>query len=390
MHILNVNSCQSVKTGGGTAERTFQMSRFLAAQKGIRCTTLTLDIELDVDRIKAHAPAIVVVLSCFWKRFYMPFLNARNWKLICDLVEEVDIIHLMSHWGILNMLVYFAARRAKKPYVVCPAGSLALFGRSSWLKRIYNLIVGGAIIQNASAWIAVTAGEIPQFIRHGIPESKICILPNGVWEADFPVLEKSEMLKSHDLSDVPIILFMGRLNPIKGPDLLLKGFVQARKNIAPYHLVFAGPDGGMLSELKKMANNAGISSYVHFLGYLDGDERSATYRHAKLLVVPSRQEAMSIVAIEAGICGTPALVTDQCGFGEIETVDKRLQVEATSKGIAGGLINLLRDLSLLEKIGIDYKKFVSKKYSWDSIIVQYANLFRKTIVSFNKQKDLRV
>jgi len=177
MHILNVNSCQSVKTGGGTAERNFQMSRFLAAQKGIRCTTLTLDIELDEERIKAHAPAMVVVLSCFWKRFYMPSLNGRNWKLIYGLVEEVDIVHLMSHWGILNMLVYFAARRAKKPYVVCPAGSLALFGRSSWLKRIYNLIVGGAIIQNASAWIAVTAGEIPQFIRHGIPESKYVFFP---------------------------------------------------------------------------------------------------------------------------------------------------------------------------------------------------------------------
>lgn len=387
MHILNVNSCQSVKTGGGTAERTFQMSRFLAAQKGIRCTTLTLDIEVDVDRIKSHAPSFVVVLSCFWKRFYMPFLNASNWQRICGLVEEVDIIHLMSHWGVLNMLVYFAVRRTRKPYVVCPAGSLALFGRSSWLKRIYNFIVGDAIIRNASAWIAVTTGEIPQFIRHGIPESKICILPNGVWEADFPVLDKSEMLNRHKLGNVPFILFMGRLNPIKGPDLLLKGFIQARKDIGPYHLVFAGPDGGMLSELKRMAYNAGISSYIHFLGFLNGDEKSAAYRHAKLLVVPSRQEAMSIVAIEAGICGTPALVTDQCGFGEIETVDKRLQVEATSKGIAGGLINLLTDPLILEKIGTDYKEFVLRKYTWDSMIVRYENLFRKTIVSFNKKKE---
>ena len=385
MHILNVNSCQGVKTGGGTAERTFQMSRFLAAQKGFRCTTLTLDIELDPDRIKAHAPAIVVALSCFWKRFYLPFLNARNWKRICDIVEEVDIIHLMSHWGILNMLVYLAARRARKPYVVCPAGSLALFGRSSWLKIIYNILVGSAIIRNASAWIAVTVGEVPHFESYGISEAKITVIPNGVARADFSNPSKSKFLKRHELMDVPIILFMGRLNPIKGPDLLLKAFMLARKKIAPYHLVFAGPDEGMLSELKKMSVNARISSYVHFLGYLGENEKSAVYHHAKLLVVPSRQEAMSIVAIEAGICGTPALVTDQCGFGEIETVDKRLQVEATSEGIAGGLINLLKDPSLLEKIGADYKDFVSRKYLWDSIIVRHTNCFRKTIESFHKQ-----
>jgi len=387
MHILNVNSCQGVKTGGGTAERTFQMSRFLAAQKGFRCTTLTLDIELDPDRIKAHAPAIVVALSCFWKRFYLPFLNARNWKRICDIVEEVDIIHLMSHWGILNMLVYLAARRARKPYVVCPAGSLALFGRSSWLKIIYNILVGRAIIRNASAWIAVTAGELPQFLRYGIPASKICVLPNGVWKADFPVLDASVFLKRHDLADVPIILFMGRLNPIKGPDLLLKAFILARKKIGPHHLVFAGPDEGMLSELKKMAICGGISRDVHFIGYLGENEKSAVYHHAKLLVVPSRQEAMSIVALEAGICGTPVMVTDQCGFGEVETVDKRLQVEATSEGIAGGLIDLLADPSLLEKIGADYRNFVSSEYSWDSIIVRYANLFRKTIGSLEKQRS---
>lgn len=376
IRILNINSSLDTKIGGGGAERTFQMGRFLSRQDGVKCTTLTLDIDLNANRIQDQAPAVVVALPCFWKRFYVPLVNACNWRLICNLVNEVDIIHLMSHWGVLNFLVYVAARRARRPYVICPAGSLPLFGRSGWLKRMYNLLAGRAIIRNAAAWIAVTSSEVPQFESYGIPSHKITVIPNGVSKEDFPITDKSEFLKRYNLPDVPIILFMGRLNPIKGPDLLLQAFIQARKDLVGCHLVFAGPDGGMLSELKQIAEQAGVSDYVHFLGYLGGDDKSAAYHHAKLLVVPSRQEAMSIVALEAGICGTPVMVTDQCGFGEIGEVDARLEVPATSAGIARGLVQLLTNPDLLDKARHDFEAFVSRQYAWDSIVINYIILYR--------------
>jgi glycosyltransferase involved in cell wall biosynthesis len=352
------------------------MGRFLSKQDGVKCTTLTLDIDLNANRILDQAPAVVVALPCFWKRFYVPLVNASNWRLICNLVNEVDIIHLMSHWGVLNFLVYVAARRARKPYVICPAGSLPLFGRSGRLKRMYNLLAGRAIIRNAAAWIAVTSSEVLQFESYGIPSRKITVIPNGVSKADFPNTDKSEFLKRYKLPDVPIILFMGRLNPIKGPDLLLQAFIQARKDLVGCHLVFAGPDGGMFSELMQIAQQAGISDHVHFIGYLGGDDKSAAYHHAKLLVVPSRQEAMSIVALEAGICGTPAMVTDQCGFGEIREVDARLEVPATSSAIARGLVRLFTEPGLLDRKGLDFKAFVSRQYEWDSIVIHYIKLYR--------------
>lgn len=375
MHVLNVNSSLDFQTGGGTAERTFQMSRFLALQSA-QCTVLTLDTGLDESRINALKPAEVVTIPLLLKRFYVP---KTRWKLIRSLVDSADVIHLMGHWSVLNALVYIALRRAHKPYAVCPAGALPLFGRSKWLKHLYNFIIGNRIIRNASAWIAVTSAEFPHFESYGIPASKVTVIPNGVCKEDFPLVDLNAFRHSQGLLDKPTILFMGRLNPIKGPDLLLRAFALVHDRIPEYQLVFAGPDEGMQSALVDIAKKEGIIDSVHFLGFVSGNDKSAAYRIADLLVVPSRQEAMSIVALEAGICGTPVMLTDQCGFGEIKSIHADLEVSADIAGIADGLIRLLSQPTALENVAISFQKLVIEKYTWDSIVHNYLNLYENML-----------
>ncbi len=64
----------------------------------------------------------------------------------------------------------------------------------------------------------------------------------------------NEFRSRYRLGNDPFIMFIGRLNHIKGPDLLLQAFCNVRDKLNGYHLVFAGPDGGMLRELKHIAN----------------------------------------------------------------------------------------------------------------------------------------
>ena len=372
--ILNVNPSIDLQIGGGTAERTFQMSRFLAQQANVSCTVLSLDIDASTARIQALLPARNVALPCLWKRFYLP---RGGWHTIQRLVAEADVIHLMGHWSVLNYLVYVAACRAGKPYVVCPAGALPIFGRSVILKRLYNFFAGRSIIQNATACIAVTPSELPHFEQYGVPPAKVLVIPNGVNEADFPLSDQQAFLKKYRLPDAPIVLFMGRLNPIKGPDLLLEAFIRVRDQLAGFQLVFAGPDGGLLEQLRHIAEQAGMGQCVHFLGYLSGTEKSAAYRSARLLVVPSRQEAMSIVAIEAGMCGTPVLLTDQCGFGKVKEVDSRLEVPATVHGLEMGLMQLLGDANALTEIAPAWKRFVQQHFTWDAIGPEYLHLYQR-------------
>jgi glycosyltransferase involved in cell wall biosynthesis len=378
LRVLNVNDTLDLETGGGTAERTFQMSRHLARQ-GAQCDVLTIaSVQLEAQRIEAAMPATVVALPCFWRRFHVPW---RGWKTIRRMVHDADVIHLMGHWSVLNALVYFAARQINKPYVICPAGALPLFGRSKWLKRIYNLLVGNAIVSNASGWIAVTKSELPQFEDYGVHPSRVTVISNGVSEEDFPLLDTNEFKRRHGLPDAPMILFMGRLNPIKGPDILLDAFILTREAFSNAHLIFAGPDGGMLSRLKLTAENKGVGEFVHFLGFVEGGDKVSAYRAATLLVVPSRQEAMSIVAIEAGFCGTPVLLTDQCGFSEIRLIDAGLEVPATVAGIAAGLSNWLKNSDKTEEISLAWSNFVRRKYSWTSLVPEYIRLYKNIIES---------
>src|SRR5438477_8574689 len=109
MRILNVNHSLDL-LDGGTAERTRQMSRFLS-RHGHDVTILITDKGLNRDVVESLRPCRIVALRCLNKRFYLPKYSP---KLIKKIVAESDIIHLMGHWGILNALVYRAARQVNK------------------------------------------------------------------------------------------------------------------------------------------------------------------------------------------------------------------------------------------------------------------------------------
>ena len=375
LKVLNVNMSLDPVTGGGTAERTFQISRSLV-KAGIECTVLTTDLGLTQERIKAIGRAKVIVLPCLIRRFYVPKFS---YKQIKNIVEGIDVVHLMGHWTFINALVYSIAHRLNKPYVVCPAGALPIYGRSRIIKKIYNYVIGKRIIHNANGYIAIAVNEINQFQAYGVGAGKISIIPNGINTEDFQATDAAGFRKKYGLGNNSFIMFMGRLNSIKGPDLLLRAFCNVKDKLQDFHLVFAGPDGGMLSELQEMVIEFSAIDRVHFLGYLGGADKSQAYHAADLLVIPSRQEAMSIVVLEAGITGTPVLLTDQCGFDEIAKIDSGKVVPASVEGLQNGLLEILRDPAQLKSMGANLKKYVYEHFIWDSVINKYLKLYRQIL-----------
>lgn len=380
MKVLNVNVTLDPVTGGGTAERTYQMSKALA-QAGVECIILTTNSGLMTDRIESLNPVKVIALPCIFRRF---FVVRFSWSRLKELVAGVDVIHVMGHWSMLNILIYLLARQTGTPYVICPAGELPLFGRSRWIKRLFNVVIGSRIVRDATGYVAVTPDEFPAYEGHGVAKEQVTVIPNGVNVADFRSSEATNFAFQFGFAGVPFVLFMGRLNLIKGPDLLLEAFAMVAEDFPEHHLAFAGPDGGLLDTLRCVAKEKGIAGRVHFMGYIAGRDKANAYREADFLVIPSRQEAMSIVVLEAGIAGIPVLLTNSCGFDEVATVGGGRVVDATVASLAGGLRDMLRQPAKLESMGRALQNHVHKNFTWEVIVKKYIELFQRVSVGAHK------
>lgn len=114
-----------------------------------------------------------------------------------------------------------------------------------------------------------------------------------------------------------------------------------------------------------MILTAPFSSNVHF----------APYHFSSALIIPSRKEAMSIVALEAGITGTPVLLTDQCGFNEVESCGGGLVVSPSVSGIEEGLKALIENEMSLGEMGSKLKVLTESHYTWSSFVKLYYILY---------------
>jgi len=366
--ILLVNHLLDPVVGGGTAERTLQLARFLK-REGAECTLLGLDIGglNAVQHLASRYEVRVSTVPCINHRFFLPWLTP--WRL-SQILREADVVLLSGHWTLLNVLFFWACRRSGTPYLFCPAGALKLFGRSTVLKWIYGKLVGDTIAREAAACIAVTEAEIVDFVNCGVATERVVVIPNGIDPDQYELHEKAlavERFRSaHRLGEAPLILFLGRLNPIKGPDLLLEAFSQLAQTFPDVHLVLAGPNDGMLTELEGRSVALGLIDRVHFTGYLGGVDKLAALHTAEVLAIPSRREAMSIVVLEAGVCACPCIFTDTCGLEALARVGAGVMTPVSANALAAGLIGLLEAPERAREIAIKLQRITNTEYLWQS------------------------
>ena len=374
MKILFVNASLEAVRGGGTAERTYCLARHMALL-GDEVSVLTTDIGEGNRRLEGIAGLTPVVLRNLLDRFYLPEPALHR---IYRAVSDADVVHIMNHWTAINALAYWAARQAGRPYVYSPAGALPPFGRSRLIKAGYNTLVGHAIARNAARGIAITESEISQFADYGVPASRVTVIPNGV-DMDDSADAAGDASPLPALGGRTYILFIGRLNPIKGPDLLLGAYLAATMAFPDVHLVFAGPDEGLGAGLKAAAARGNAADRVHFTGPVTGGTKRWLMRHAQLIAIPSRSEAMSIVVLEAGAHGRPVLLTDQCGFPELAECGGGLIVAATAAALEQGLRTLLQPNAPLVEMGARLQALVRQRYTWRAAALALQDCLRIVI-----------
>ncbi|PBB40625.1 glycosyltransferase [Mesorhizobium sp. WSM3866] len=357
MNILLTTISLDSRKGGGTAERTRRLSIHLAA-KGHRCEVATMQ-DGDLAQMLRQCGIPVYATGSVRLRFTVPFINPFR---LAQSVRRADALHILGYWNLLSVVTAFLASRLGKPYAFSAAGEFVGLERPRPIARLFHLLFGKRMIRNANLLVAVTALERRQILeRFKLPEDRVIVVPNGVEE----YVAVSDQLSQ---PDAPYVLFVGRLAEVKGPDLLVQAFADVAPEYPDVRLIVAGPDFGMRSRLEALATERQLGNRVVFAGHLAERDRTDAYRRALLLAVPSRAEAMSLVALEAGVAGAPVLLTDQCGFDEVESVGGGLVVPATVVGLRDGLHAMLAERGSLRSKGQALQSYVRGKFTWPSIV----------------------
>ncbi len=236
-------------------------------------------------------------------------------------------------------------------------------------KRIYIASIEKPIMHKAITLIALTEEERNDYRRLGV-RTYCEIIPNGIDPTFYHAEPEYESLKKFKLSDnQKVILFLGRLHPTKGIDILFKAFLKISSFFPDAVLVLAGPDECNIEEkLKHSAKGSGLENRIIFPGMVEGRDKINLLARADMFCLPSISEGFSTAVLEAMASATPVLLSSGCHFSEVESRQAGWVVEGGIDEWARKLTVLLKESELLKKTGKNARELVRTKYSLDNTV----------------------
>jgi glycosyltransferase involved in cell wall biosynthesis len=371
------------------------------AQRGHSVTVLTADWgyakrkEADSDGVSSRpsrfggtrkANGIESIYLPTWFRYRALSWNPAVTRYCRERLGQFDVVHVFGLYDLLGPAVARACRKQGIPYVVEPIGMYLPIVRNLALKRFYHKFWGDKLLDGAAAVVATSEQEAEELAKGrgssgqvGIPREKIVLRRNGVM-APRELPERGIFRAKHGLSsEALVVLFLGRLSVKKSPELLLHAFAKLPERIQgkTMRLVFAGPDeSGMLARLQSQARELGVETRVIFAGSVFGQEKWAAYRDADVFVLPSQNENFGNTAAEAAACGTPVVVTENCGIAPLLAGVAGLVVRHETLEVAGAVQGVLSDGELRERLAQGGRSAASR-LGWDEPVSEIVGLYKK-------------
>ena len=279
-----------------------------------------------------------------------------------------DVIHTQHIWIISGLL-----KEYNIPYIITSHGAeFITYNRTDMFDKY-----GISAVEGCENIIAISKDNIEEIVnKFPIAKDKIVFAKNGYNPQEFYVqnLDKKDVLKklSIDKEFDKIVLFVGRVSKMKGIDVLLKAAeLYEKENV----LTLIVGDGEYRKELDILKEKLNLKNMV-FLGNKVHNELSELYNIADVLVLPSRKEALPLVAIESLACGTPAIVTDKIGMENVITEDVGLTFDMNDYKMLSEKINMI----LNKQIIFDKNKlaeYAKSNYSQEGLMDTLLKLYKK-------------
>ncbi len=314
-------------------------------------------------------------------------LPARIWtaysrdlaRFLDENIARFDLIHIHEIWHYGGFAASRAARKRGVPYIVTIHGELSEWSlqHKGWKKSLYRKAVLDNILKDASTLHAITKAEESRISELGYA-TPVMVAPNGIDPTPFQELpDPSSLLDRFPLlKGKRVILFMGRLNPKKGLDILAHSFSTLKSQFPDTVLLIVGPDEeGTQQKMESILRSQDALDSAIFTGMLTGEDKLATMSCAELFALPSYSEGFSIAILEAMAARLPVVITEQCNFPEVEEYGAGIVVEASKVAVTEAISKLLSDDNLCARMSDKGRTLVAERYTWQSAASKIADLY---------------
>jgi glycosyltransferase involved in cell wall biosynthesis len=366
---------------GGAAEVPYQLSKGLT-KRGHEVTIYTSNHNLSWEYVNS-APEARVRPFKTWLSWVTFFITPSMVVQVKKEIRNFNVVHMHSYYTFQNVIVHHYAKKHNIPYVLQAHGTVATYFERGSSKKIFDAIWGYTLLKDATKLIAVTPTEAEQYKSMGVNEDKIEIVPNGIDLEEFSNLPpRGVFRRKYGLNDYQrVILYLGRIDKIKGLDLLANAFAGLSGDFNEAKLVIVGPDDGYLLALKRLIKQLKIEGKVLFTGPLYGQEKLQAYVDADVYVLPSSYEIFGITVLEACACGTPVIVTDRCGIANIIDSQAGLVVTYDKNQLQDAIQRVLSDDQMRQRLGNSGKLLVREQFNWSKIAEQVERVYLSCLES---------
>lgn len=308
-------------------------------------------------------------------------VDARGLLVLWRAVRRVDVVHIHGLWNLNATLAGAIARWEGIPYVITPHGMLDRWARarSRFKKAVYGYLFERRNLCHAAGVHFLNGEECSEAQSYG-EALRTFVLPNGVFADRFDSLPRKPTLSKAylELEGKVVVLFLGRLHPKKGFDLLLPAFAKALAICPQLHLLLAGPDqAGYKAVLEAQVRALGLNFHVTFLGMVSGERKLEALASADFFVLPSHQEGDSVAVKEAMACRLPVLITPACHFPEVQEIGAGMvvppDVQAWQKALMALYINEVDRI----RMGNKAWGLVHARYTWQKVVRKLIDEYRR-------------
>jgi glycosyltransferase involved in cell wall biosynthesis len=300
---------------------------------------------------------------------YAPAMAAR----LEEMMPGFDAVDTQMPFVYPTYAAARAAIRHRTPLYYHQRGNLldTHMARRALKKKVFISLFERPVMERASGLIALSEAERAAFARIA-PGTPCAVVPNGVNLPAGGAGAAERVAQRWGVAPgVPMVLFLGRLHPWKGPDILLEAYERVRARHPGAVVVMAGVDEARVAERWAGRDN------IVFAGVVTGQDKSDLLHRADLFCLPSEGEGLSMAILEALAHETAVLVSPECNFAP---GDAGLVRPRSVDGFAEGLAELLGEPGRLRAMGQAGAALVKREYTWDAVTDRLVEIYSRKAI----------